>query len=88
MIQLTDDLWMDADDHCYIVGKPWKRRRGVVELRMPTYYSTAEQAVYGALGHAMRKAVKDGSITTLRQFIQEQERLRSELENLIAPVRQ
>lgn len=39
-----------------------------------------------ALARAMRKGVADGSITTLRQFIQEQEKLRAELEMLIAPL--
>lgn len=50
----------------------------------PTYYTTAGQAVQGALNRAMRAAVKDGRITTLREFIQEQDRPRAELEKLIA----
>lgn len=33
MIQLTEDLYMDADDHCYIVGKPRKSRGNGTELR-------------------------------------------------------
>lgn len=86
MIQLTKDLWMKADEHCYIVGKPRQDQGKSVELRSPTYYSTAAQAVQGALKRAMRQGVADGSITTLREFIQEQERLRAELEKLIAPL--
>lgn len=93
MIQLTKDLWLKADDHCYIVGKLNKQRRNgpeggrrARELDKPTYYSTAAQAVSGALRRAMRQGVADGSITTLRQFVQEQERLRSELEELLAPL--
>lgn len=93
MIQLTKDLWMTADNHCYIVGLLNKTRREAVQrgrkdsvLRNPKYYSTAAQAVRGALETAMRIAVKDDEITTLRQFIQEQERLRGELELLVAPL--
>ena len=44
------------------------------------------QAVSATLARAMRQGVADGSITALRQFIQEQERLRAELEKLVAPL--
>ncbi len=93
MIQLTKDLAMIADDHCYIVGVLNKQRgedtqggRKASQILSPTYYPTAAQAVQGALNRVMRTAVKDGSITTLREFIQEQDRLRAELEKLIAPL--
>lgn len=86
MIQLTKGFAMIADDYCYTVGKPRQRADGRIVLDKPTYYSTAAQAVSGALVRAMRQGVADGSITTLRQFIQEQERLRGELEMLIAPL--
>lgn len=86
MIQLTKDLWMTADDNCYIVGKPRQSADKVVRLDKPTYYTTMDQAVRGALLRAMRQGVADGTITTLRQFIQEQERLHCELEKLIAPL--
>lgn len=89
MIQLTKDLFMTADDNCYTVGKLNKRRNEAQEDRKgrlldnPTYYTTVAQAVQGALNRSMRQEVKDGSITTLREFIQEQDRQRAELENLI-----
>lgn len=87
MIQLTESLWLKADDCCYVVGNRRERRGKGEELRNPTYYSTAAQAVEGALIRAMRQGVKDGSITSLREFIQEQERLHAELEKLIAPLK-
>ena len=86
MIQLTKGFAMIADDCCYTVGKPRQKADGRIVLDMPTYYSTAAQAVQGALKRAMRQGVADGSITTLREFIREQERLRAELEALVAPL--
>jgi len=86
MIQLTNELYMTADDHCYIVGKPRKGRGKGVELRNPTYYSTAAQALTGALNRAMRQSVADGSITTLREFAQELERQRLAFEKAITPL--
>ena len=86
MIQLTDKLVMIADKHCYIVGEPRQRVGKVLEIKEPKYYSTVAQAVRGVLATAMRQAVKDDSITTLRQFIDEQDRRRAELEKLIAPL--
>lgn len=84
MIQLTTDLAMTADEHCYIVGKPRQTHDRNIELRNPTYHTTAAQAVQSALARTMRQSVANGSITTLREFIQEQERQRMELEKLIA----
>lgn len=86
MIQLTKDLVVNADELCYIVGKPCKTRGKGLELRNRTYHTTAVQAVQSALLRTMRQGVADGSITTLRQFIEEQQRLQAELERLIAPL--
>ena len=36
MIQLTKDLWLKADEHCYIVGKPVESRGKGTELRNPS----------------------------------------------------
>lgn len=86
MIQLTEKLIMTADKHCYIVGEPKQREGRPLEIRDPKYYSTAAQAVQGALATAMRMSVEGSDITTLQQFIQEQERQRAALEKLIAPL--
>ena len=90
MIQLTKDLVMIADKNCYIVGRPNKQRsnderggRKAPKLLAPTYYTTAGQAVRGALNRAMRDAVADGSITTLQEFVKEQARQRAELAKLL-----
>lgn len=86
MIQLTKGFAMIADDCCYTVGKPRQKADGHVVLDKPTYYPTAAQAVSGTLARAMLQGVADGSVTTLRQFIKEQERLHGELEKLIMPL--
>ncbi len=86
MIQLTKDIVMIADRHCYIIGKPRERPGRPLEVQELTYYTTAAQAVQDALNRAMRQSVADGSITTLRQFIEEQERLKKEFQTLIKPL--
>lgn len=52
----------------------------------PKYYSTMTQAVQGTLSRIMRLSVKDGEITSLRQFAAEQEKFRADLERLLAPL--
>jgi len=86
MIQLTKRLVMKADKYCYIVGEPRQRAGRALEIKEPRYYTTAAQAVHGALATAMRMAVEDEEVTTLREFIQEQERQRAALEKLIMPL--
>lgn len=86
MIQLTKELAMTADGHCYIVGQPRQRADKGMILRDPTYHTTAAEALRTAVQRALRQGVADGTITSLRQFIEEQERLRLDLEKLIAPL--
>lgn len=86
MIQVTKDLVLNADELCYIVGRPCKTRGKGLELRNRTYHTTAAQAVQSAVLRTMRQDVADGSITMFRQFIEEQARLQAELEALIVPL--
>ena len=86
MIQLTKRLVMTADKHCYMVGEPLQRAGRPQGIKEPKYYSTAAQAVKGALSMAMRMAVQDNEVTTLREFIHKQEQLLTELEALITPL--
>lgn len=86
MIQLTKDFAMTADENQYIVGKPVERRGKGMELRNPRYYPTVAQAVSATVNLALRRAVEESEITTLREFIQKQEQLLAELETLIAPL--
>lgn len=86
MIQLTKELAMMADETCYIVGKPRIKAGKSVVLDNPHYYSTADQAVQGALNLTMRKMVKDCGIATLQEFVQEQERLQNELKKFTTPM--
>ncbi len=86
MIQLTKDLAMTADQYGYTVGKPVQKAGRPLEFLKPTYYGTAAQAVRGAVSRTLRQGIADGSITSLRQFVQEQERLFAEFERLLAPL--
>ena len=86
MIRLTKRLVLTADKHCYIVGEVKQRPGRPAEIKGARYYTTVAQAVRGTLDTTMRWAVEDGSIATLQEFIREQERQRTRLESLIAPL--
>ena len=87
MIQLTEKLVMTADKHCYIVGEPKQRPGRPFEIKEPKYYSTAAQAVQGALYTATRQSVEDGNITTPQDFIKELERRQAAFQTMIAPLK-
>lgn len=86
MIKIDENLAIVSDGHCYAVGKPTHRNCGDIFLLRPSYYATMEQALRGALSIALRNGVADGTITTLRQFLVEQERLTAQLKKLLAPL--
>lgn len=68
-----------------LVLGPQRADKGTILVK-PTYHITAAHTVSAALKRVPRRGVVDGTITTLRQFIQEQERQQAELETLIAPL--
>lgn len=86
MIQLTDELVLMADGYNYVIGKPYQNREGKTHMLQPKYYSTIAQAVRGAVRLTMRAGVADGSITSLRDFIERQEELEKRLAALVAPL--
>lgn len=90
MIQLTPKIVINADRQQYIVGRPRERAYGnsgdTLVVDKPTYHTTLASAVKSAIAFALRDGVADGTITTLREFVQEQKRLHMELEALIDPL--
>lgn len=78
MITLTDKLAVTADSECYMVGRPAQRRGKGVELRSPRYYSTLAQAVRAAVSATLRQKVAENEITTLQEFIRQEEQLQED----------
>ena len=75
---------MDADDNCYIVGKPYKSPKdGSVTLAKKSYYTKLSDALENVLARAVRDKVANGTLTELSAVIHEQDRLRIELSTLL-----
>lgn len=88
MIQINDDLAITADGYQYILGKPVARpRKGAqnVEIKNPRYFPTMGKAINGALSQAMRSKVADGSIQTLKTWLDEYAALQERFRELLAP---
>lgn len=81
MIQLTKNIWMTADERQYIIGKLGKDR-----LKSQRYYTDITLAVKDAISWELRMSVADEKITTLQQFIDEQERLTVEIQTALSPL--
>lgn len=86
MIQIAAGLVITADDSQYILGRPVKKRDGKIAVRSPRYYTNLSQAVRAAAVIAVRKKVAIEEITTLRDCINEMERIQREFEKLIEPL--
>lgn len=85
MIQLTDNLFVTADERNYIVGKPrGKASKG--SLLLSPYFTTMAQAVRYAVSQALKERVANDQITTLRQFLEEQERLQTDFIKKLEPL--
>ena len=84
VIYLTDKLAVTADSECYMVGRPVEtvqesggKRCKAPKLR-PRYYSTMAQAVRGAVSATLRQKVAASEITTLQEFIRQEQTLQTE----------
>ena len=90
MIKLNDDLVITADEYQYIVGRPRQRADKiggqVIWIDNPSYYSTIAGALKEAVAGAMRKSVANGNITTLHDFLVEQQRLQEDFAKLVEPL--
>ena len=83
MIQLTNDFYMTADNHQYIVGTLWQRPGRDASLENPRYYTTAREAVLDTVTRAMRLKVSSGEITTLKEFQGFLEQTRRDFEEML-----
>ena len=86
MIQLTDHLFVTADKRSYIVGEPRQRVGKGMEMDSPSYFTTMTQAVRYAVSQALKERVANDQITTLRQFVKEQERLQTDFIKKLEPL--
>lgn len=78
MIQLTDNLFVTADERNYIVGKPRGKASKGSLLLSPSYFTAMAQAARCAVSQALKERAANGRITTLRQFVEEQDRLQAD----------
>lgn len=85
MITLPGDLIITADNDQYIVGRARAKVSKGSFIAKPRYYPNLESALRAALQQAMRDKVSAGEITTLQDFIQEQNQMRAELDALLRP---
>lgn len=86
MIQLTDNLAVTADQHQYIAGTPRIRPDKGVTIDNPRYYTTLSGAVKGAVSQTMRDMVSDGTITTLRGWLDEYQKATDEFAKQLEPL--
>lgn len=86
MIRLTENLALAADEHSFLVGKPCLKPNGEAFIRNPRYFPNVRLALQGALEIALRTAIADETITTLRELMEVQERLAAQLKDLLAPL--
>ena len=86
MIQLTDNLVVTADQYQYIVGTPRTRPDKGITIDKPRYYTTLAGAVKAAVSQAMRDKVADGTITTLRGWLDEYQKITDEFTKRLEPL--
>lgn len=66
MINLPGGYAMDADDYCYIIGKPYRNPKdGKITLAKKTYYTKLEDALDDVVRRCGRDRVAEGSIDGL-----------------------
>ena len=78
VVYLTDKLAVTADSECYMVGKPRQRAGKGVSVDNPRYYPTLAQAVRGAVSTTLRQKVAASEITSLQEFIRQEQALQTE----------
>ena len=89
MIKLKDEIYVMSDGAQYIVGKPITAiSKGVerVVMQKPRYYTNMTQLLRARGPQALKYGVKKETITTLREYVKETERLQNEFRRLLEPL--
>lgn len=81
MIELGDGLVLTADSKCYIVGL--RAETGKASIKDPSYYTTMEAALKGAIDRGVRYKVFEGTIQSLKEWLAEVTAERRELEEVL-----
>ena len=85
MINLPGGYAMDADDYCYIIGKPYRNPKdGKTTIAKKTYYAKLEDAIESVTERCARDAVASGVVTELVQLIDCINMRSEEMQKLIA----
>lgn len=85
MINLPCGYAMDADDYCYIIGKPYRNQKdGKITLAKKLYYTKLEDAIESVTARCVRDAVASGVVTELVQLIDCVNMRSEEMQRLIA----
>lgn len=70
MINLPGGYAMDADDYCYIIGKPYRNPKdGKITLAKKTYYTKLQDAIEAVTARCARDAVASGAVTELVRLV-------------------
>lgn len=85
MINLPGGYAMDADDYCYIIGKPYRNPKdGKITLAKKTYYTKLQDAIEAVTARCARDAVAGGAVTQLCQLADHISMRNEEMQKLIA----
>lgn len=85
MINLPGGYAMDADDYCYIIGKPYRNQKdGKITLAKKTYYTKLEDAIDAVTARCARDAVASGKVAELVRMVDYISMLYEEMQKLIA----
>ena len=83
MISLPGGLAITADRNCYRLGRSSK---GGERLWDVTYHNDMQETVRATVRRLMRKQVEDGTITTLRGWLDEYKKITDEFTKRLEPL--
>ncbi|MFR8872571.1 MAG: hypothetical protein ACLVHV_03320 [Oscillospiraceae bacterium] len=86
MIELLGGYCIKSDRKQFIMGQTRKDKAGHTRFKEPHYFSTMQGAVKEAIRRLLCEKVAGDEITTLRQFVDEADRLKAEFKEIIEPL--
>lgn len=81
MIEVMNGYCIKSDRKQFIIGKTRKDKSGHIRFKDPHYFHTIHGAVKETQRRLLCEKIADDEITTLKQFIDEVERLNQEFVN-------
>ena len=84
MLHVIGDLYLTANTNGFILGNPLQRDAGRISMEEARYFTDLPTAITAAVNLALRDEVQSERIQSLKEAVDEMQRIRDEIHTAVS----